>query len=195
MRNVPGSVLLTVKVVISSIMPKQLTANHVWCSMSCQRELRKWWIKVTVKDQSQGICVLKTPGQAELPPAKLTLSLTISPSLTPLFTLFCPKINIAQLENTSFCLWKKKCFSMNMSKMKEGWQSVQLHPCCIRDVILCSHSLEQRFSSCNVDTNRLGSLKRQIPLQVCLVCGPRFCLSDTGSWGTGWNHSNVGDDT
>lgn len=167
MRNVPGSMLLTVKVVISSIMPKQLTANHVWCSMSCQRELRKWWIKVTVKDQSQGICVLKTPGQAELPPAKLTPSLIMSPSLTPLFMLlFCPKINITQLENTKFYLGEKKCFSMYMSKMKEGWQSLSS---CIPAVLGMS-SLGQCFSSCNVDTNRVGSFKRQIPFQeVCLV--------------------------
>lgn len=143
MRNVPGSVLLTVKVVISSIMPKQLTANHVWCSMSCQRELRKWWIKVTVKDQSQGICVLKTPGQAELPPAKLTLSLTISPSLTPLFTLFCPKINIAQLENTSFCLWKKNAFLWIWAK----WRKADSLSSCIPAVLGMSSSVAIPWSS------------------------------------------------
>lgn len=110
LKNVPGSKLRTVKVVISSILPKQLTANHVWWSVSCQWELRKWWIKVTDKDQSQWNSVLKirldvllTPGQIELSPVKLTHCCIFPPSLI--------LIHAALYRNKHSCSSRRQFFS------------------------------------------------------------------------------------
>lgn len=118
-------------------MPRQLTANRVWWSVSCQWELRKWWIKVTGKDQCQWISVLKisvdfilTPGQLEPPPVKLAHILIILPSLTPLSILFYAERNTTTAKemrcletNVSTVLLENNSGLLYVGKLQEDWHS------------------------------------------------------------------------
>lgn len=132
------------------------------------------------EDQSQCLQVLKTgldvipkPGQAELPPVKLTHYLIISFSLIPLFMLFCPEINTIAAQEYNFLVLlhtlPKKMLLYLHEQVEERLFSVQWHCLYMTDVTLYSHFLEHNFSNFNVSTSSLEIVKRQIPTQeLCL---------------------------